>query len=287
MKKKNLTSLTTVLAALLLIIGFTSCKTTSISPATRLADGKLDAVLWTQTSPEYAVSTTQTYRAAAVNLNKALADKNWTAAVEQTGAYADLPPCVIFDLDETLLDNSPFQAYLVEEGIDFNPDLWTEWVFQKKAKALPGAQDLINLLKKKGVTIFYVTNRSVQEEDSTLANVQQVLDPDATKENLMVKGEYEGGSNKSPRRTLIAKSHRILLLFGDDFNDFYWLGTGTTVEDRMKEAQKYQQNWGVKWMLLSNPQYGTWERAMYQYNSEMPDAEKFEKKVKYLKPMKR
>ena len=62
----------------------------------------LNSVLWVQTSAEYRAATLGIYRNAEAAMVRALADKTWTAALEQTQPAADLPPAVILDLDETL-----------------------------------------------------------------------------------------------------------------------------------------------------------------------------------------
>ena len=42
-------------------------------------------------------------------------------ALEQTGDYAALPPAVIVDVDETMIDNSPFESRLILSGESFDP----------------------------------------------------------------------------------------------------------------------------------------------------------------------
>src|SRR5262245_55231501 len=75
------------------------------------ANDTLNAVLWMQRSVEYKANTLGAYALAQIRLDQALADKNWTAApAEQKGAYQDLPPAIIMDADETILDNSGYQA---------------------------------------------------------------------------------------------------------------------------------------------------------------------------------
>jgi predicted secreted acid phosphatase len=72
----------------------------------------LNAEVWMQTAIEYRANCLTIYALAKIRLDEALADKNWTA-YDQTGDYLNLPPAVILDLDETALDNSPYEASLV------------------------------------------------------------------------------------------------------------------------------------------------------------------------------
>jgi hypothetical protein len=86
----------------------------------------LNAELWMQTAIEYRANCLTVYALARVRLDEALADTNWTA-YDQTGSYQNLPPAVIIDLDETAIDNSPYEAGLVHRRrlsglFSFNPD---------------------------------------------------------------------------------------------------------------------------------------------------------------------
>src|SRR5690242_6899130 len=78
--------------------------------APRRTHENLNAVVWTQTAAEYRAVAKQAYRLARLQLDAALADPTWTAATEQTNVSPTLPPAIVLDLDETVLDNSAFQA---------------------------------------------------------------------------------------------------------------------------------------------------------------------------------
>ncbi|MCA9015721.1 MAG: hypothetical protein KDA77_10360, partial [Planctomycetaceae bacterium] len=69
-------------------------------------DQGLDSTLWMQTSVEHDVACVQAYRLATAQAMLALNDPCWTAATEQQAGYAQLPPAVILDLDETVLNNA-------------------------------------------------------------------------------------------------------------------------------------------------------------------------------------
>src|SRR5229473_2100521 len=118
----------------------------------------LNAVLWVQKSVEDAGVLTETYRTAERTLTRAIENKHWTAALEQTGKFEDLPPAVILDLDETVLDNSPFMAQLVLSGQAFTDPAWDKWVAEARATALPGAVRFLNSAFLAGVAPIYITN---------------------------------------------------------------------------------------------------------------------------------
>lgn len=248
--------------------------------ATCLCFGKasaegLNGTLWCQTSVEYEVACVQTFRAASLAVVKALENPEWTAALEQSGDYQHLPPAVIVDVDETVLDNSPFQARLALSGESFSSHRWEEWVQEAQAEALPGAREFVNFLKANNVTLFYVTNR--KSEAPTVENIRVELDPEVTPERVLCKYELkEWGSDKTPRRAKIAETHRILVLIGDDYNDFTYLGK-TGSEERKKKAAAHEPFWGTKWFVQPNPLYGSWERALYSYGmsqEEISDAKR-------------
>lgn len=243
----------------------------------------LNGTLWCQTSAEYRVACVQTFRAASHAVSNALANPEWSAALEQTNGYQKLPPAVIVDVDETVLDNSPFQARLVLSGESFSSPRWEEWVQEAQADAIPGAREFVELLKKMEVTLFYVTNRKNQAP--TVENIRAVLDPDVTPERVLCKYEQkEWGSDKTPRRAKIAETHRILVLIGDDYNDFAFLGK-TGPEKRKQNAGMHESFWGTRWFLLSNPLYGNWERTLYNYDFSLSQSEIRAAKTRHLNPM--
>ena len=94
----------------------------------------LEGTLWVQTSAEYAALATAAYRHGQLALDDALADKTWTAATEQNGAFAPLPPAVILDLDETVLDNSRMQAQLVIDRTVYSRERWKAWVDRRRRR---------------------------------------------------------------------------------------------------------------------------------------------------------
>lgn len=244
----------------------------------------LNSALWMQSSAEYIASVQQALNAARMNLDIALRNKNWTAALEQRGAYQNLPPAVIFDVDETVLDNSPYQGYLINYGQAYHPRTWKVWVNAAKAEPIKGIKELIAEIKSQGIDIFYVTNRSADLKEATVKNINATVDSEVQANQVLCKGEQpEWGSNKSSRRAKIANTHRIIMMFGDDYNDFRFLEDSPSPQQRIAEVQPDKEYWGTKWILLSNPQYGHWERAIYNYALKLSAAEKLSAKRQYLK----
>jgi acid phosphatase len=224
----------------------------------------LNAVIWMQASAEYRASVLGAYRAAETSLLRALQDPNWTAALEQTGRYQELPPAVILDVDETVLDNSTFMARLVAGGKVFSDAEWSEWVREQRAGLLPGALEFLTVAHANGVALFYVTNRVCDGEDpndptrSVLTRHSLPLTG-----GLLCKESDSASGDKSARRRRVAQTHRILLLIGDDFNDFVTARSEqASVEQRNSLVDAHTRYWGVRWFMIPNPTYGTWDRSV-------------------------
>jgi len=248
----------------------------------------LDATLWMQTAAEHDMATTQAFALAKVMLDRALADGGWTAALEQSGDASALPPAVIFDMDETLVDNSPFAAKgILDNDRRFNHDKWVAWVKRKQATALPGAIAFARYATQHDVAIFYITNRDHRQASATLANLKALGFPVAADgANLLSRNKQPGwGSDKATRRAFVARTHRILLLFGDDLNDFMSgvRGKGVTMTTRKVLAARHRDNWGTRWIVLPNPAYGSWQRATYGFQKSLTDHQIRQQKHQVLK----
>ena len=243
----------------------------------------LNATLWTQHSAEYRATAEQAYRTAARMLDEGLADPSWSAAPEQGERREGLPPAVILDVDETVLDNSPFQARLILEEREYNSEMWDAWVEEAAAPPVPGALEFTRYATRRGVKVFYVTNRNAHLENATEHNLRRLGFPLVEDSDvLLMRGERpEWGSDKSSRRAFVAENHRILLLGGDDLNDFIPV-TRSSIEERDRLEAKYEGHWGIKWIMLPNPAYGSWERAPYGFDYNLSPAEKRERKRESL-----
>ena len=224
------------------------------------------AVLFKRTSAEYKANTFQAYASAQRNIDKALADKSWTALLNQKNGYQSLPPAVILDIDETVLDNSEHQVRSIKNGTNY-PVGWKEWVSEESAGALPGVKEYLSYADSKGVKIFYVTNRTHDLEEYTRNNIKALgLPLDNDIDVLLMKNDKGWASDKTSRRDLIKKDFRVIQIFGDQLDDFIPLEeTATTVNNRKALIDKYASMWGEKWYMLINPMYGEWEEALYEH----------------------
>ena len=238
--------------------------------AAESANNNFNSLLWMQASAEYKANTIQAYNTALRNINAALRDRKWTAANEQVGHYSSLPPAIVMDIDETVLDNSKYMGKVVLEGGEWNPVTWNEWVALESATAVPGAVEFINAMKGKHVRVIFISNRECRKGDKsgagncqeavTIANLAKVGVAGVLPEDVLLAGEEDGWtSEKKSRREYVAKKYRIVMLFGDDLGDFLAdVKSNITPQERDRLVSENKDNWGRKWFVLPNPTYGSW-----------------------------
>ncbi len=238
----------------------------------------LMATLWVQRAAEFQYSTEQIYKTATSQLRAAL--RPGTAAIEQEkrGHYAKLPPAVILDIDETVLDNSAYEGWALQQGAGYSEENFRTWVRMKRAPEIPGAAAFTRAAEKLGIKVFYVTNRGCDKPatESTPASCPEKTD---TMENMALHGfarasdpsaylllgeQPDWTSDKTSRRALLAKSYRIVMLLGDDLKDIL---PGETVNALRRNGdhaayKEYLARFGQRWFILPNPVYGSWERAL-------------------------
>ena len=254
----------------------------------------LDAALWVQTSAEYLTLATMAYDRATTQLSAALRDPAWSAIPEQAAQLRaavgsdgpTFPTAVILDVDETVLDNGGYQTRQIENGAEFDASAWETWVSECRATAVPGASEFIQQCRDQGVVVIFVTNRHATQERYTRRNLQQLglIDEHAV-DNILSKYERdEWTTNKTSRRDYVTARYRVLLLVGDDLNDFAWAGDHASPQDRRETAAKYTNLWGDKWFLIPNPNYGGWEKSISDYDDSLSRSEILAKKHQAFGP---
>ena len=249
----------------------TSTPSTARADALPAPNDNLNAVAWTQTAVERDLIYRQTYRMASDELARALADPTWEALAkgERKSPIVDAnKTAIIVDIDETVLDNSPYQARLVVNGKSYDEFTWHQWCEEENAAALPGALDFTRLAASKGITVFYLSNRAADLSDVTLSNLRKLNFPIADGDPVflglgtIVSGCEANGSDKGCRRELISRNYRVLLQVGDQLGDFVDVVAGTR-EGREQAIAPYLDWVGERWFVLPNPTYGQWEPALF------------------------
>lgn len=240
------------LALVLTLALMASCSThtnstSEVSGKPNPREYQIAAYLWQQTSGEYRALTYQAYNIAKEKIERDLEDKH------------NKKRAVIFDVDETVLDNSFGGAMEIKEGLSWKESHFADWVKLKQAVAIPGALDFVKFLQEKNVEIFYVTNRQMNMLEDTYENLVAQGFP-VKKENIMPM--KSGEHTKEPRRQEILKKHYVVLYVGDNLSDFPGGYEKTSVEARNALTDKLKADFGQKFIILPNPLYGDWERAL-------------------------
>ncbi len=229
------------------------------APATADLEYQAGAILYQQKAAEYRALAYQAFNLARLRLDQDLDKK---AVKRLPKAERKRPRAIVVDIDETVLDNSPANAYAVKNRIPFNLKDWYAWGEMRKAKPVPGAVDFLNYAVSKGVKIFYISNRDEVQKQATIDNLKAVGFNDVTDASVMLR---TSGSGKEPRRDAVAKDYRIVMLMGDNLDDFSDVFERKSIADRFAETDKAQQLWGRRFIMLPNAMYGTWESAIYEY----------------------
>lgn len=246
----------------------------------------LTSVLWVQTAQEYQISALQAYRNARRSLDQALEDLAWDALGGDGASEEGVrPTAVILDVDETVLDNSLYEGALVSRGPSTSEG-FRSWCLQEASGAVPGALEFTRYAASKNVAVFYVTNRNHEVEEATRRNLEKLGFPlgIAGEDRILTRYERkEWTSDKTSRRQEVARDYRVLLLIGDDMNDFAAEGRGSR-ERRATLLEETSSKWGREWILLPNPMYGSWSRALtWGAGEQMTHEQKLELKSKALR----
>lgn len=273
---------------LLGLLTLSGCTVMEGNPGRPDQHNNMNAVLWVQTSTEYRSNSLTVYRAAAAMLPTVLAARGLTADLDQAASYrceagvpcdplaaADLVPAVVLDIDETVLDNSRYQARLVTENGSYRDDTWDLWLAERNAPATPGVIEFVQQAQELGVAVIYLTNRTCRQRagmsapcpqrDDTLVNMKAEGIPALQADDQLImraeRPEWDQ-SEKQLRRKYIGERYRIMMLIGDDLGDFGSAVKSRSLADRMAFAERHAALFGVHWFQLSNPIYGSWERAV-------------------------
>lgn len=225
-------------------------------------------VLWMQTAAEYRALCYQAFNTAQWRLEKLLKKK------KRREHWA-----IITDLDETILDNSYEEARRIKSNKDFNNTDFNKWINESAATEVPGATKFLQWVHSKGISIFYVSNRKNFQTAATILNLQKLQLPDADTAHMLLQTDT---SSKEVRRQNVTSRYKVVMLCGDNLNDFTSLFELRDIATRKTETDNAHDEWGSKFIVLPNATYGEWENALYNYLRPKP-AEKDAKRKELLK----
>lgn len=223
------------------------CNRTPVQPDHSEVLG-IQSLVWTQFASENSALYLQGYNVATDRL-----------AEELTGKH-EMPVAVVLDIDETVLDNSPYNVDLVRKGNGYSDETWNRWCKREEATPLPGALEFTTFAADRGVEVFYVSNRLAETLDATISNLQKYNFPFADSAHVLLKTTT---SSKDERRAAIASEHRIVLLLGDNLGDFDGIFDSRGKGMGKASVKRYRDEFGRRFIVFPNAMYGSWEREAF------------------------
>ncbi len=212
-------------------------------------NGQAWGALYQQRAAEYKALAFQAYNIAQLRLDQQLKLKPQKQLA------------IITDIDETVLDNSPYFIALAKQGKVYSDSSWVRWTALVKCDTVPGAVRFLKYAASKGVTIFYITNRFEQERSPTLKNLNKWALPQADSAHLFLMGTDD---SKEQRRMLVENKYQIALLLGDSLGDFDKFFDHLTDSARTVHTQQTANLFGDRFIMLPNAMYGAWEDVLYK-----------------------
>ncbi len=232
---------------------------------TTVAPGRnhlIGAVAWKQTAAEYQALYYQGFNIARLHLDNALRDHK----------QGDKPLAIITDVDDTILSPNDYWGYLIKRGMDYFDDpIWDKWVEANRFEVMPGALEFLRYCEQNKVEVFYVTNRDQGEKTYELAlqNLRTAGFPYIDEKHLIVQRDT---SNKEVPQQEIAKDYQIVVMLGDNLNDFQRKYYVKDVDERLELMRQDKDLYGIKYIVFPNPTDGHWLRAIYG-DSEPPPSD--------------
>jgi 5'-nucleotidase (lipoprotein e(P4) family) len=223
------------------------------------------SILWQQNSGEYAALCHQAFNMGKIYI-KTLPDEKGRA--------------VVLDIDETILDNSPYAAWMAKTGNPWANETWEAWCNEAVAGAVPGSLDFTLFLQKNNIEIFYISNRPASTKSNTVLNMKNIGFPFSDDEHTAL---METTSDKTPRIENIKKQGRKIILYaGDNLDDFDSSIRRLNNEERVKWTDGQIENFGAYWIVLPNAVYGTFESAIKQNYYGLPQPDKASARLQAL-----
>ena len=210
-------------------------------------------VAWSNTAAEFGALCHQAFNLARLRVDEAI----------EKHSRSERPLAVLTDVDNTIVHAGSYWSFLISEGIDFFDDeIWDRWIPENLIALVPGAMDFLTYCEYQGVEIFYVTNRDQgpRTYNYALKQLQYLNLPYSDPEHLVV---FRESSDKTSARERISESHELLLLLGDNLNDFKRDYYVADVEERRALMERDRAEIGNKFIILPNATDGHWVRAIF------------------------
>ncbi|QVM94816.1 5'-nucleotidase, lipoprotein e(P4) family [Pseudomonas sp. SORT22] len=213
----------------------------------------VDAVAWRQTAAEFRALYYQGFNVAKARLDQALAQQK----------PGDKKPAIISDIDDTILSSNTYWGFLIGQDKEFFDDaVWDRWVAANGPTLTPGALEFLEYAKSRGVEIFYVSSRDQGDKtyEYALNNLRALKVPYADEAHVTILRE---SSNKEPAQHKIAEQYNVLLMLGDNLNDFERSFYVDKVEQRAQLVDASRSKFGGQYIIFPNPTDGHWLKAIF------------------------
>ncbi|MEE4259355.1 MAG: 5'-nucleotidase, lipoprotein e(P4) family [Bacteroidales bacterium] len=165
---------------------------------------------------------------------------------------------VVVDIDETILNNSPYEAKSMLDGTSYESESWYEWCNMAVAEPVPGALEFLKFADSLGFNVFYISNRKEKfVGNGTRENIRNMGFPQTTDDHFLLRTDER---NKERRRKSVSENYEIVLLAGDNLGDFYEDTDVFTEREAVMKSNR--DNFGTKFIVLPNAIYGDWLTAI-------------------------
>lgn len=222
-------------------------------------NGKLFATLYQQRAAEYRALCFQAFNIARLRLDQSLQ------------MASTKPKAIITDIDETVLDNSAYEAHQTLQGKENEYESWMLFSGMSIGDTVPGVATFLKYAASKGVTIFYITNRGEKERSGTLLNLQKFNLPNTDDAHFF---PLQNISSKEERRQIVAKTYDVILLIGDNLADFSGMFDHKPMGERLQNTNILATEFGNRFIVIPNPVYGDWESSLYKFNYGLTPSQK-------------
>ena len=210
---------------------------------THTTSRKDHSIYWQKNAAEYHALCIQAYNVAKSKVDLAIAAKS------------EKPLAIVADIDETVLNNLPYNELLIDSSQAFTQKSWAQWVNKKIATPIPGALEFFKYVDSLGIEIIYLSNRRVENYAATKENLIQVGFP-FDEQTLMLLKDKDG--NKESRRNQLS-AFEVILYLGDNLADFDARFYKQPNNARIETVEELQEFFGNKFILFPNLIYGSWE----------------------------
>ena len=211
------------------------------------ANGHLE-LKWMRDSEEFSALTTQIWLDAEDSVRA------------HTGRRARQPWTVVLDIDETVLDNTPYFLELAAYNRPFDWPSWDAWCARKTAEPVPGAPAFLAAVRESGGRVAFVSNRHERTREVTVANLQAhgLWDPN----DRMCLLTDDEAYTKRERRRQIREGDGPCGWQGESVNVVLYAGdTMADLPEADEDGGRLEQL-GTRTFVLPNPSYGSWEHGV-------------------------